>query len=198
MKKFSLLFLLCGLFSMGLFAEETVGDVIYETSGSTATVHGLVDAAATSVVIPDEIVIDGVTYSVTAIDGNFKEFSALTEISIGKNITGVSNEALSGCDALTTINVPDGTLDKYQVLFSSLTNKLKENTSSSVANAFAEAAISVVGTQINVVSENSVRIYGVNGNLVFVSNATNNTFNATQGNVYIVKVGSSVTKVLVK
>lgn len=70
----------------------------------TVKVIGLADKEATSIMIPDTVTIDGVTYKVTAIgSGAFKNSENLKKIVIGKNVTTVGEKAFYNCKALVTI-----------------------------------------------------------------------------------------------
>ena len=67
-----------------------------------------VDKNLVSVNIPDMVVLDGVSYSVTTI-GNYAFFdcSSLTSIAIPNSITNIGDYAFAGCNSLTSITIPN-------------------------------------------------------------------------------------------
>ena len=67
-----------------------------------------VDKNLVSVNIPDMVVLDGVSYSVTTI-GNYAFFdcSSLTSIAIPNSITSIGDYAFAGCNSLTSITIPN-------------------------------------------------------------------------------------------
>ena len=62
-----------------------------------------------SIVIPESVTFDGVTYSVTSIGNSaFSDCTGLTSIEIPNSITSIGNSAFSGCSGLTSIEIPEG------------------------------------------------------------------------------------------
>ena len=77
------------------------------TNGTVAYVAPT-NKKATKVTIPDTVVIDGVTYKVTAIEKNaFKNNKKLKTLKLGKNITSIGDKAFYKCTALTKVTIPD-------------------------------------------------------------------------------------------
>ena len=75
----------------------------YKRDGDTY-VYQAPAPGATSVVIPDSILVDGEKISVTAIaDRAFKGNRTLTTVKIGKNVTVIGRRAFYGCTALKTV-----------------------------------------------------------------------------------------------
>ena len=61
-----------------------------------------------NVVIPETVIYNGVTYSVTCIGENaFYNCSGLTSITIPNSITSIGNYAFEGCSGLTSIIIPN-------------------------------------------------------------------------------------------
>ena len=61
-----------------------------------------------SVVIPESVIYDGSTYSVTSIGYSaFSECSGLTSVVIGNSVTSIGNCAFYGCSGLTSIEIPN-------------------------------------------------------------------------------------------
>ncbi|MEE1119381.1 MAG: leucine-rich repeat domain-containing protein [Bacteroidales bacterium] len=88
--------------------QFTVGDLTYETtSGSEVEVHGCI-YSATSVVIPETVANEGITYSVTSIgDSAFYDRSNLTSVEIPNSVTSIRLHAFSGCSRLTSVEIPN-------------------------------------------------------------------------------------------
>jgi hypothetical protein len=78
------------------------------TSSSTVEVRPKSSGKyAGDVVIPDNVVYNGKTYSVTSIVCAFEKCSDLTSVSIGKNVTVIDGWAFTGCSRLSSIILPD-------------------------------------------------------------------------------------------
>ncbi|MEE1252749.1 MAG: leucine-rich repeat protein, partial [Bacteroidales bacterium] len=94
--KRTLLFICTLLCANVLLAQTqfTVGDLTYETtSGNEVEVHDC-SLSATSVVIPDTVTNEGITYSVTSIgDSAFWRCNSVTSITIGENVTSIGEGA---------------------------------------------------------------------------------------------------------
>jgi sorbitol-specific phosphotransferase system component IIA len=59
-----------------------------------------------SIVVPDKVIIDDVTYNVTAIGKNaFKNGKKLSKVTIGKNVKSIGSKAFYGCKKLKNITV---------------------------------------------------------------------------------------------
>ena len=83
--------------------QNTV-EVTYVENGS-----GNADFYYGDVIIPQSIVRNGVTYSVTSIgDGAFVDCSGLTSIEIPNSVTSIGYRAFSWCPGLTSIVVNSG------------------------------------------------------------------------------------------
>ena len=62
-----------------------------------------------NVVILENVVYDGVSYSVSSIGNSaFQGCSRLTSIIIPNNVTSIGNNAFDGCSGLTSITIPNG------------------------------------------------------------------------------------------
>lgn len=91
---------------------ESVADVrtqgVYQvtTSGqvNTVTYQGSVNKTATSVTVPDVVVIAGRIYNVTAVaDNAFLNNKVITKVTLGANVISVGKNAFGGCTKLKTI-----------------------------------------------------------------------------------------------
>ena len=72
----------------------------------TVTYVAPTDAKATTVTIPATVVIDGVTYKVTAIEKNaFKNNKYIKKVIIGNNIITIGDNAFYGCKKLKTVTI---------------------------------------------------------------------------------------------
>ena len=60
------------------------------------------------IVIPETVVYEGVTYSVTSIgDYAFWDCSDLTSVTIPNSVTSIERSAFSGCTGLTSVTIPN-------------------------------------------------------------------------------------------
>ena len=85
---------------------HTIGDLIYNIKGSSATVIGPASKTVTSVSIPASIKVNDQTFKVTAISkAAFKGMAALKSVTIGKNVKSVGKHAFYGCSKLKTITI---------------------------------------------------------------------------------------------
>ena len=86
-----------------------VGDCYYTTSGTSATVTGPADGSATSIIIPEEVVINSTSYSVTSIKQSaFKNCASLASITLPSGLTTLGDGAFEYCTSLTSITLPSG------------------------------------------------------------------------------------------
>lgn len=65
-----------------------------------------------SVVIPDRVTDDGVTYDVTSIQARaFDECAGMTDIAIPSSIVSIGDFAFNGCTALTSVSLPNSVIE---------------------------------------------------------------------------------------
>lgn len=65
------------------------------------------DKSKKQVVIPDNIVVNGVRYKVTAVGKNaFKGCKKLQKVVVGKNVTAIGDHAFEKCSSLKSIKLP--------------------------------------------------------------------------------------------
>ena len=61
-----------------------------------------------SVVIPESVAYDDVTYSVTTIGNSaFAYCTGLTSITIPNSVTAIGNSAFNSCNSLTSVTIPN-------------------------------------------------------------------------------------------
>ncbi len=96
--------------------EFEVGGIRYETLGEHVRVIAREGKYSGKIVIPETVVYEGNTYTVTSIggvpennskDGAFQNCSELTEIVLPKNVTEIGSNAFEDCTGLTDITLPD-------------------------------------------------------------------------------------------
>lgn len=116
MKKLLLLFVMM-LLPLVASADAVLIDGIYYflyNEAKTAEVsrnpnYGQTDYCQGDVTIPETVVFDGQTYSVTGIgDYAFESCRRITSVTIPNSVTSISTGAFMGCTGLTTIDIPDG------------------------------------------------------------------------------------------
>lgn len=99
-------------------AAAEAGSILQDTQGIRYKVILITDAKSTvayekpaagtsgTVVIPDEVTIDGITYKVTNIaEGAFRNNKQITKVVIGKNVKGIGEKAFYGCTKLKTVSM---------------------------------------------------------------------------------------------
>lgn len=65
-----------------------------------------------SVVIPERVTVDGVTYDVTSIQARaFDECAGMTDIAISGSITYIGDFAFNGCTALASVSLPNSVIE---------------------------------------------------------------------------------------
>ena len=80
----------------------------YRTSGTNATVTRCKISASGSLSIPRTVSKDGITYTVTMIQGMaFRGCNRLTSITIPDSVTSIGSDAFGDCSSLTSITIPD-------------------------------------------------------------------------------------------
>ncbi len=74
-----------------------------DVTNGTVTYVAPTDAKAATVTIPDTVVVDGVTYKVTAIEKNAFKNAKITKLTIGNNIETIGDNAFSDCKKLKSV-----------------------------------------------------------------------------------------------
>nr|MCR5100380.1 Ig-like domain-containing protein [Butyrivibrio sp.] len=88
-------------------SDSSTGSSYTVTSDSTVTYEAPKNKNVKKVTIPNTVTIDGVTYDVTAIDGNaFKNCKKLKSVSIPSNIQTIGNNAFTNCSKLKKVTLP--------------------------------------------------------------------------------------------
>ena len=118
------------------------------------------DTNITEITIPETIVVDGITYSVTSIgNGVFYGCSSLTSITIPNSVTTIGNYAFFDCSSLTSITIPNSvtTIGNYAFFdCSSLTSIIIPNSVTSIG----ERAFSSCTSLTSITIPNSVTSIG--------------------------------------
>ncbi|MEE0992565.1 MAG: leucine-rich repeat protein [Bacteroidales bacterium] len=104
---FAICTILCAnvLWAQNLF---TVGDIQYEITGTNEVEVDSASTSATSIVIPETIDYEGITYNVTSIDTwAFDSRTNLTSVTIPNSIVSIEKGAFYGCTGLTSMDIPN-------------------------------------------------------------------------------------------
>lgn len=76
-------------------------------SGGTVSIKRTADKTSKSVVVPDTVVIKGITYQVTEIaKGAFTGMKQLKNLTIGKNVKSIGSSAFESCQKLEFVMIP--------------------------------------------------------------------------------------------
>ena len=87
-----------------VYAADGTASVTYEEYSSASNYAGL-----TSAVVPEQIIHDGVTYTVTSVEGSaFQNCASLASITLPSTLTGIDSYAFEGCSSLASIVIPEG------------------------------------------------------------------------------------------
>ena len=118
--------LLCALPSGA--ETRNIDGINYDISAKfkTATVTALTSGLyAGSIVVPDEVTVDGTTYPVTAIGGRaFSSCHELTSVTLPPGITTIGEYAFDNCTSLKSLSLPDSLrqMERYAFTRSGLTS----------------------------------------------------------------------------
>ena len=92
----------------GINLPPDTTDFTFTRSDSTVTITGYVGESL-NVVIPTQVVKNGIYYSVTAIGAEaFCNRRDLTSVTIPEGVTVIGERAFFGCEGLTSIAIPEG------------------------------------------------------------------------------------------
>ena len=116
MKKLFTLFLLAFLPLMASADPVEIDGICYSLSTVVNSQTSVVTHEATvtsngytgEIVIPESVVYEDVTYTVTSIGSSaFFRCSGLTSITIPNSVTSIGSSAFSGCTGLTSVTIPN-------------------------------------------------------------------------------------------
>lgn len=110
MKKNNLFILFLALIACaGTIKAELIDGVNYNLDvGNHAATVTYGTAYSGDIVIPESVVYNSVSYTVTEIGNDaFSNCSSLTSVSIPNTITSISSQAFSGCSGLTSFSIPN-------------------------------------------------------------------------------------------
>lgn len=141
MKKLTTLFLLA-LLPLLVGAQTLIDGIYYNLNADTkeAEVTSGNTKYTGSVTIPEDVVYDGVTYSVTSIGGNaFSKNKSLTAVTIGNRITSISKNAFVACTGLKSVIIGNSVTSIGQYAFQNCTGL----TSVTIGNSVTDIGLRV-------------------------------------------------------
>ena len=135
MKK-QLLFLIMIMLPLVASADAVEINGIYYslyTDGNVAEVTSNPNQYTGSIVIPETVVYQDVSFSVTSIgDGAFRDCTSLTSITIPNSVTSIRGYAFYNCNGLTSIIIPDNVTSIGGAAFQGCSNLIEATISSSL------------------------------------------------------------------
>ena len=151
--------------------KTTLGGIQYRLTSDvepyTAEVLSLVnrEASVTEIAIPETIVEDGITYTVTSIGSSaFSECSSLLSITIPESVTSIGGSAFEGCSGLRSVTIGNGVKSIGDRAFSECTAlasvTIPESVTSIGARVFSECS-AMISIHVNSNNPNYSSIDGV-------------------------------------
>ena len=105
------------------YVAPTAGTVLVSTRSKAVSYAGVLDEEITSVSIPSQVEINGITYNVTAIaEGALRGNTKITYISVPYSVTEVGKYAFKGCTSLVKVSTLKYVKNIYQEAFDGCTN----------------------------------------------------------------------------
>ena len=200
-------------------------EVTYKSSDTSKDGIEYADGYSGTIVIPESVTNEGLTYSVTSIgESAFSGCTALTGVEIPASVTMVDMSAFIGCSALASVNmtgttppilsngsfadsqyasvivrVPDGALAAYQSAdnWKEFKNIVEYDVTGidNVVENEVAVKISAAGLSLEGCEGKPVAIYKANGSLVKNIDAYDGSEIVLDKCVYIVRVSNKVVKV---
>ena len=87
-----------------------------------------------NVIIPETVIYNGTTYSVTSIDGSAFQLCYLTSVTIGNSVTTIGSYAFAQCWKLTSVTIGNSVADIGSNAFCSCTGLTSIDLPESVTN----------------------------------------------------------------
>ena len=106
-----------------LMDSKTGGKYLVSTRSKAVSYAGVLDEEITSVSIPSQVEINGITYNVTAIaEGALRGNTKITYVSVPYSVTEVGKYAFKGCTSLVKVSTLKYVKNIYQEAFDGCTN----------------------------------------------------------------------------
>ena len=167
-KLFSLL--LMAFIPIAMMAEDvTIDGINYSVikkAKQAEVIQWITDKYEGNITIPDAVVYDGITYSVTSIGNHaFSNCSGLTSVTIPSSVTSIGNHAFYNCSGLTSVTMPNVTSIGEDAFYgcSGLTFITMPNVTSIGKQAFYNCGLNngniTIGCKLNSFGENAFYYY---------------------------------------
>ena len=152
------------LFIIKALKAPFIEHIYYNLNAETkqATVISSYTKYSGDIKIPETIIYNGKTYSVTTIaDNAFNSCSDLTSISIPNNVTSIGNGAFNGCDGLTKVEInSNNIISGYNNIVNIFGNQVKEYIIGESVTSIGEYVFSNCISLTSVTIGNSVKSIG--------------------------------------
>lgn len=135
MKKLFLFIFATMLVGQALAYDFKSGNLYYTiTSSSEPYTVEVASGGTDTVIIPESVNYDGISYAVTGIGNNAFQYGFLTSVTVSNTVTYIGNYAFYGCTGLTTINIPESVTNIGESAFTSLKSVIIPNTVTNINN----------------------------------------------------------------
>ena len=189
MKKYFLLTLMLLLTASAFAVEVEIDGLWYEMvakAKEAKVIQYKNDVYNGDIVIPETVVYEGVTYSVTSIgEGAFLNCTGLTSVTILASVTSIGQNAFFGCTGLTSVTIPNSVTSIGEGAFSwcsGLTSVTIPNSVTSIGSGAFENCSGLTSVTIpnSVTSIGERAFYGCSGLTSIIVDKDNDVYDSRE------------------